>query len=124
MNEKFLDHNLKADKDLYGYVCIPLRITIGFLFLINVIPQKFLLAFAILLFITSLGLAYKLMISGNSWKNYSRAIITYLIITYLIVWNMKYNTLDTRTVNMSVGILLITDALAGIQTKHIFNKLS
>lgn len=124
MNPKFLDYNLKVDRSFYEYVCIPLRLTIGVLFLINVVPQKFHIAFAILLILISLGLMRKAQISSNSWKNYPRAIITYLIIAVLIFWNAHYKTVDVKDVNMAIGALFITDALAGLQSKHIFNKLS
>lgn len=124
MNKKFLDKNLKTDKSLYESVCIPLRITIGFIFLTNMVPQNFHIMVAILFILVALGMAYKLQISGSSWKNYSRAIITYLIIAGLILWNTRYNTLDVKNTNMIIGMLLILDALAGMQTKFIFNKLS
>ena len=124
MDEKFLDKNLKADKSLYEYVCLPLRITLGCLFLANVIPHKFYIFFAILFVITGFGFAYKRHISGNSWKNYSRAIITYLLVSGLLFWSMhKGQNSDTQT-NTIVGLLLIFDALSGMQTKFIFNKLS
>jgi hypothetical protein len=119
MNEKFLDHNLKVDKSMYETVCVPIRIVLGLLFITNTIPKALLPVIAILLLVTCIGLGYKNKISENSWKNYMRAIITYMIIIFLIIIKG-----DDKNVNIAIGILLITDALAGIQTKHIFTKLS
>ena len=124
MDKQFLDPNLKVSKEMYEYICVPLRLIIGFLFLIDVVPHSLHIAFAILMLIVAAGLYRKKQISGNSWKCYQRAIIVYIIIALLIFWNAFTKKIDITNINMTIGILLIGDVLAGIQTKHIFTKLS
>lgn len=124
MDKKFLDPNLRVKKEMYEYICVPLRLIIGFLFLIDAVPHSFFIPFAVLLLIVAAGLYRKKQISGNSWKCYQRAIIVYVVIALMIFWNSYSKKIDTMNMNMTIGALLVGDVLAGIQSKHIFTKLS
>ncbi len=123
MNDKFLDKNLKVDRSMYEYVCVPLRLTIAFLFLADIIPKSWHIWFAVILLVVMSGLYRKSQISGNSWKCYQRAIIIYAVIVCLIVWDTFF-TRHPLNINMTIGALLMTDVISGLQTKHIFEKLS
>ncbi len=94
--------------------CVILRCVLGVLVINKTIPTKILL---ILSLIIAIGFAYKYFKLKNVWKVFSRTVIVYAIIAILILkYNDKYSTV--------YGILIIVDALMGLQSRHIFDRLS
>ena len=94
--------------------CVVLRCIIGILVINKIIPTKILL---ILSLIITIGFTYKYFKLQNIWKVFLRTIIVYAIIAILILkYNDKYTTV--------YGILIIVDALMGLQSRHIFDRLS
>lgn len=93
--------------------CILLRITIGLLTIINLIPITILQILSIFVIVMFL---YKFIKIEKIWKNYLRTVLIYSIILFLITkFNTKYIEL--------AGLLIIFDSLMGLQTYHNFNQI-
>lgn len=120
MDYRFKDHNLKIPHYLYAAVCLPVRVIIALLFILQLVPEKFNWIIALAYVLTAMGLGYKYHISGNSWKCYPRAITIYIVVAALLLLNTKYKVKNIQTV---VGILLFIDAMMGLQSLYTFNRL-
>jgi hypothetical protein len=92
--------------------CVILRIILGILVLNKIINTNILLLISIFVVIM---FSYKFIINKHIWKVYMRTIIIYSIIGFLIIYNNKYIEL--------YSILIITDALMGLQSRHIFDNI-
>ena len=93
--------------------CILLRCLIGFGIITNKIPN--LIVILLSLFI-SISFTLKYFKLPNVWKVYERTILVYFIVLLLsLVYKDKYNWLS--------GTLIIVDALMGMQSRHIFEKM-
>jgi hypothetical protein len=93
--------------------CILLRITIGLAVIMNFVPKLILQILSI--FVITMFL-YKFIKIEKIWKNYLRTVLIYLIILFLIT---KF---DTKYIELC-GLLIIFDALMGLQTYHTFNQI-
>ena len=94
--------------------CVALRSTLGILVISDKINNKILLLFSILVVVMFLNKFFKL---PNVWKVYMRTVLVYFIIFILAFkFGDKYNTVS--------GTLIIIDALMGLQSRHIFDRLS
>lgn len=93
--------------------CILLRISIGLLIIANKIPITILQILSIFVIITFL---YKFIKIEKIWKNYLRTVLVYSIVLFLIT---KF---DTKYIELA-GLLIIFDALMGLQTYHNFNQI-
>ena len=94
--------------------CVIIRIGLGILVLNNTIPTNILGIFC--LFIV-LGFGNKFFKLPNVWKVYIRTVLVYATIGLLILlYGNKYTTV--------YGTLIIVDALMGLQSRHIFDRLS
>ena len=93
--------------------CILLRIMIGLFIITDKIPLdvlKLLCLFVIIFF------TYKFLKITHIWKVYLRTILSYAIVLFLITnYNNKYNSV--------AGTIIIIDALMGVQSEHIFDKI-
>jgi hypothetical protein len=59
---------------------------------------------------------YKYIILPNVWKVYLRTVIVYLLVGLSnLVYKDKYSSVN--------GTLIIVDALMGLQSRHIFDRL-
>ena len=93
--------------------CILLRISIGILTITNIIPVSILQILSILVIVMFL---YKFFKIEKIWKNYLRTVLVYSVILFLITkFNTKYIQL--------CGLLIIFDALMGLQSYHTFNQI-
>ena len=102
------NHTIKT----YIY-CVLLRIMIGLFVVTDKIPLdvlKLLCLFVIIFF------TYKFLKITHIWKVYLRTILSYAIVLFLITnYNNKYNSV--------AGTIIIIDALMGVQSEHIFDKI-
>jgi hypothetical protein len=93
--------------------CILLRIGIGLAVITGQIPNfiiQILSLFVITMFL------YKFIKIEKIWKNYLRTVLIYSLVLFLITkYNSKYIEL--------CGLLIIFDALMGLQTYHTFNQI-
>ena len=55
---------------------------------------------------------YKFFALKKTWKSYSRIVVT-LSLCVLLMWGAKL-----ETARIGVGLLLIVDALIGLQSRH------
>jgi hypothetical protein len=94
--------------------CVIIRIGLGILVLNNTIPTKILAILCLFIVATFGNKFYKLQ---NVWKVYIRTVLVYATIGLLILlYDNKYTSL--------YGTLIIVDALMGLQSRHIFERLS
>ena len=95
-------------------VCVIIRIGLGILVLNNTIPTKILAIFCLFIVAAFGNKFYKL---PNVWKVYIRTVLVYATIGLLILlYDNKYTNV--------YGTLIIVDALMGLQSRHIFERLS
>lgn len=93
--------------------CIFIRITIGLLLITKIINSFYIIYLSIII-ILLFGYKYYKML--HVWKVYIRTVITYFIVLILsIIYGDKY-------LNVS-GMLVVVDALMGLQSRHIFTEL-
>jgi len=59
---------------------------------------------------------YKFLKIEKIWKNYLRTVLIYSVILFLIT---KY---QSRYIELC-GLLIIIDAIMGLQTYHVFNQI-
>lgn len=94
-------------------ICVLLRITLGLLIITNKIPKNILIIICLFIIIT---FSYKFYKLEKVWKVYLRTILVYTIVLGLIlIFNNQYNQVS--------GILIIIDALMGLQSRHIFDRI-
>lgn len=93
--------------------CILLRIIIGLCVITNIIPLSILKLFVIFVIVIFL---YKFLKIEKIWKNYLRTVLIYSVILFLIT---KY---QSRYIELC-GLLIIIDAIMGLQTYHVFNQI-
>jgi TRAP-type C4-dicarboxylate transport system permease large subunit len=93
--------------------CILLRIFIGLLIITNSLSKLFIQILTILVVIT---FTYKFFKLPNVWKVYMRTVLSYAIVLFLVT---KYDT----NYNNVAGTIIIIDALMGLQSRHIFEKI-
>ena len=93
--------------------CILLRCLIGFGIITNKIPTLVILLLSLFI---AIGFTFKYFKLPNVWKVYERTVLVYSIVFLLtVVYKEKYNWLS--------GTLIIVDALMGMQSRHIFEKI-
>lgn len=100
---------LKSRNNILTHLgCVSLRLFLGTSLIMN--GKKFKriqgLLFLFLLIITAFG--YKFLTKSNTWKCYLRTVLAY-IIAYILVSNGKIK---------EAGLIVITDALLSIQSRH------
>jgi hypothetical protein len=94
--------------------CVGIRSALGVLVMSNKINNKLLIVLSALVVIIFLNKFFKL---PQVWKVYMRTVLVYFIIFLLAFkFGEKYNTV--------IGTLIIVDALMGLQSRHIFDRLS
>jgi hypothetical protein len=94
--------------------CILLRLIIGFLIINNTLPRELILILSALIvtFFT-----YKYFKLPLVWKVYLRTVLVYLTVFVLIFkYHDKYR--------LVCGTLIMVDSLMGLQSRHIFERLS
>lgn len=121
--DKYVDKTtvIKNHTILTHLPCLLLRITIG-LFLIFYIKHINKLYLIIFFAIIILMFSYKFFILPKTWKNYLRTVLVYTIGLILISLSSE-NIISTETAGLVSGILVIVDALMGLQTRHIFSQI-
>lgn len=93
--------------------CILLRIIIGLLIITNNLSK---LVIQILSLFVVIMFFYKFIKLPIVWKVYLRTVIAYAIVLFLVTkYNDKYNNV--------AGTIIIIDALMGLQSRHIFEKI-
>lgn len=93
--------------------CVLIRTFLGLSLILNRFDAKYLIiiaVFAVALF------TLKFVRYPNVWKNYARTVIVYLIAGLLSVFS-------PNTYNREIGTLIIVDALMGLQSRHIIEKI-
>ncbi len=105
---------IKKDHTQYTHLfCVLLRITIGSLLILNKIPNIVIIILSVLTVIMFLNKFLKLQ---NVWKVYMRTVLVYgLVAVSSLIYKEKYNNL--------AGLLIIVDALMGLQSRHHFDRL-
>jgi len=102
------DHTIKS------YIfCVLLRIAIGLSIITDKLPTKIIIILAVFVVI---AFSYKFYKLPNVWKVYLRTVLVYFIV---LILSLKYNN---RYNNIS-GTLIIVDALMGLQSRHIFDRI-
>lgn len=94
-------------------ICILIRISLGIAIINNIIHPKYLTIIGLMVVILFTPKYFKL---PNVWKNYLRTIIVYGLLALGTISN-------GNAYNKQLGTLVIADALMGLQTRHIFNKI-
>jgi hypothetical protein len=93
--------------------CILIRILLGLLTIVKLIPITIIQILSIFVIVTFL---YKFFKIQKIWKNYLRTVLIYSIVLFLVTkFNTKYIEL--------AGLLIIFDSLMGLQTYHNFNQI-
>jgi hypothetical protein len=93
--------------------CVLIRITIGSLIILDKIPVLFVLLLS--LFVIGM-FSYKYFKLKNVWKVYLRTILIYSLVGIsAYIYKEKYNNIN--------GLLIIIDALMGLQSRHHFDRL-
>lgn len=93
--------------------CIFLRITLGILVIKQIIPINLLLLISLFVIIIFTNKFFKL---PNVWKVYLRTVIVYLLVGLsAYIYKEKYSSVN--------GTLIIVDALMGLQSRHIFERI-
>jgi hypothetical protein len=105
---------LKKNHTQYTHlVCILIRITLGSLIILGKIPSTIILLLSLFVIIVFLNKFFKLQ---NVWKVYMRTVLVYLfVLIFTFLYKEKYNNLS--------GLLIIVDALMGLQSRHHFDRL-
>ena len=94
--------------------CVSLRSILGLLVISNKISKNIILIISFLVVVMFLQKFFKL---PNVWKVYMRTVIVYSIVFLLTLkYGDQYNSVS--------GTLIIVDALMGLQSRHIFDRLS
>lgn len=110
--------------NLYTYIiCILFRIILGLLIYYKIsIFKKYYSIIALYLLTLTIAITKLYLTKNNTWKVYIRTILIYIIniiINSLDKYNYKIFNSQTRNVT---GILVILDALMGLQSYHIQNN--
>ena len=95
--------------------CVLLRILLGLLIITNKLSKNKIIILTILIILVFLQKYIKLPLV---WKVYLRTILTYTTVLILTTLNNNNNY------NHISGTLIIVDALMGLQSRHIFSRLS
>jgi hypothetical protein len=94
--------------------CVSIRSLLGILIITNKIKKKLLLIICVFIILGFLSKFFKLK---NVWKVYMRTVFVYSIVLVLtFIYGDKYNSIS--------GILIIVDGLMGLQSRHIFDRMS
>jgi hypothetical protein len=94
--------------------CVSLRSILGLLVISNKVNKYVILVISFLVVVMFLSKFFKL---PNVWKVYMRTVIVYSIVFLLTIkFGEQYNSVS--------GTLIIVDALMGLQSRHIFDRLS
>lgn len=105
--------------------CVLLRILLGLLIYFKVsIFKNYYFIMSLFIAILSIFSSKLFLTKNNTWKVYIRTILIY--ITNIIINsldNYKYKIYNKQSKNTS-GLLVILDALMGLQSFHIQNNLS
>ena len=109
-------HNRKYSNQIYVF-CIILRIILGICIFNNIIPD---IAIYILfgLFIAIFSFKYHIFNKRNinTWKNYPRNIMSYVLVILFTILNKD------KKVNNIGGLILILDTLIGFESRNIQNN--
>ena len=116
MKDEFKDTHLKINASLYEYVCIPIRIIISIMFMFSVLNDKHYIPASIILGLITLGLIRKQQISYSSWKPYVKSIVIYIVCIILMIFKPTIPP-------YAIGVLLLNDAVMGLTTKFIYNRM-
>lgn len=93
--------------------CILLRIFIGILIITDNLSKGIIQLLTIFVIISFGSKFFKL---PNVWKVYLRTVLAYSIVLFLVTkYDKKYNNI--------AGTIIIIDALMGLQSRHIFEKI-
>lgn len=93
--------------------CVLLRIILGLFIITNKISVRLISIICIFIILTFLNKYFKL---NKVWKVYLRTVLVYSIVLLLTIkYDNQYNHVS--------GILIITDALMGLQSRHIFDRI-
>jgi hypothetical protein len=93
--------------------CILLRIAIGLMIITNNISKRIIQILSLFVVIT---FTYKFFKLSNVWKVYLRTVLSYAVALFLVTkYDDKYNNV--------AGTIIIVDALMGLQSRHIFDRI-
>lgn len=112
--EIFKDTTIVKKHTQYTHlVCVLIRMTLGSLIILNKIPSTLILLLSLFIIIVFLNKFFKLK---NVWKVYMRTVLTYIfVLLFTYFYKDKYYNLS--------GLLIIVDALMGLQSRHHFDRL-
>jgi len=93
--------------------CVLLRIILGLFIITNKLSVRLIVIICIFIILGFLNKYFKL---NRVWKIYLRTVLVYSIVLLLSVkYNNQYNHIS--------GTLIIIDALMGLQSRHIFDRI-
>jgi hypothetical protein len=90
--------------------CIILRIILGILIFNNILSSKVIYILSSLILIIFMS---KFIYTKTNWKTYERTILIYGLVPYFTY---------TKTDHNYAGLLVILDAIMGLQSRHIQNN--
>jgi hypothetical protein len=118
-DNKLYDQTVKTDESMVEGVfalCVLLRILIGILIIVGTVGKAFILSLcAMVVFIFSMK--YK-TVGDSTWKFYPKAILTYGSVALINIFS------NDEQVKKSSGMLLISEAILGFNTRSIINKIT
>lgn len=118
-DNKLYDQTVKTDEsiisDVFG-LCVLLRILIGVLIILGKVGKWFVICLCTLVVV---GFYKKYEVVGDStWKFYPKVILTYGSVALINIFS------DDEQVKKSSGMLLISEAILGFNTRSIINKIT
>ena len=124
-NNKLYDNSIyTAEKDVwkaYGF-CITLRVLIGICAILGLLGNKALLTLSLIITYTFLGMIQKK--GQTNWKSYWKPVLNYSAIAILNSYHLYKGGTSGNMIAAFSGMLIINDAVAGLESRLLVNKLS
>lgn len=118
-DNKLYDKTVKTDENnienVFG-LCVLLRILIGILIVVGTVGKWFILSLCALVVY---GFYKKYESVGDStWKCYPKVILTYVSVALINIFS------DDEQVKKTSGMLLISEAILGLNSRCMINKIT
>lgn len=118
-DNKLYDKTVNTDESIIEPVftfCVLLRILIGILIMVGSVNKPFILCLCSLV-IYGFYTKYK-MVGDSTWKCYPKTILSYGAVALINIFS------DDEHVKKSSGILLISEAILGLNSRCMINKIT
>lgn len=118
-DNKLYDQTVKTDESIISSVfglCVLLRILLGMLIILGKVGKAFIICLCSLV-VYGFSKKYK-AVGDSTWKCYPKVILTYGSVALI---NMLSND---EHVKKSSGMLLISEAILGLNSRSMINKIT